>query len=142
MKSLRLLAAAAVLVPLISFAQADSAQCIVAGRLSADGGWAPRLNGVQLLTQDGKPVRSADRAALATVRQARLAQPSLLSRCDGDNELSRNDAEPAEAKRPAPALSAGLVEVESVSFPRLRTGGTLVELKVRHAPERVVMVSR
>lgn len=142
MKFLHLLAAAAVFGPTAALAQADGAQCIVAGRLSADGAWAPRFAALQLLGQEGRPVAASDRAALGTVRQARLTQPALLSRCDGDKDLARNDGEPAEAKQPAPALSPGMVEVESVSFPRLRTGGVLVELKVRHAPERVVMVTR
>jgi hypothetical protein len=41
-----------------------------------------------------------------------------------------------------PALSAGTFDVESVAFPRLRTGGELVELKVRAAAQRVVLLAR
>jgi hypothetical protein len=133
---------AALLVPLAAVAQADASQCIVAGRLAADGRWAPQSAAVRLLDARGRPVASADRAALGQVRQAQLGQPALLSRCDGDNDLARADEEPVQAKTRVPALSAGLVEVEAVSYPRLRTGGTLVELKVRVPAERVVMLTR
>ncbi|QJW85616.1 hypothetical protein HK414_27190 [Ramlibacter terrae] len=44
--------------------------------------------------------------------------------------------------RAVPALTAGTFDVESVAFPKLRTGGELVELKVRAPAERVVMLTR
>jgi len=88
-------------------------------------------------------VSSANKQALAGVRQARLAQPALLARCDGNGALARADDEPATAKAKVPAVSAGLVEVEAVAFPKLRTGGELVELKLRPvAAERVVLLTR
>lgn len=122
-------------------AQGDAGQCIVAGRLSG-GQWAPRFEAVQLRDQSGRVIARADKASLARVRQAELAQPALLSRCDGNAALARADDEPPQAKAEVPALSAGLVEVEAVAFPKLRTGGELVELKVRAPAERVVLVSR
>lgn len=122
-------------------AQGDGGQCIVAGRIT-DGQWAPRFVAVQLRDQGGRVVARADKASLARVRQAELAQPALLSRCDGNAALARADDEPPQAKAEVPALSAGLVEVEAVAFPKLRTGGELVELKVRAPAERVVLVSR
>jgi len=88
-------------------------------------------------------VSSASKDALAGVRQARLAQPALLARCDGNGAMARADDEPAQTKAKVPAVSAGLVEVESVAFPKLRTGGELVELKLRPvAAERVVLLTR
>jgi hypothetical protein len=144
MQSPRLLLALAALATL-SFpvtAQSD-AGCIVAGRLGDQQSWAPRFPGVQLLNADGKAVNSASKQALAGVRQARLSQPALLARCDGNAALVRADDEPAQAKSKVPAVSAGLVEVEAVAFPKLRTGGELVELKLRPvAAERVVMLTR
>jgi hypothetical protein len=137
--SLLILVAAAAAAP--AWAQSD-AQCIVAGRLGADGRWAPQLAGVQLLGADGRAVAAAGRQALAGVKQARLAQPALLSRCNGDSPLANGDNEPAGRKTEVPALSRGVVDVEAVSFPRLRVGGELVELRVRVAADRVVMVSR
>jgi hypothetical protein len=132
------LAAACVSFP--AAAQSDG-QCIVAGRLSG-GQWAPRMAGVQLLAGNGQAVAGASRDSLAAVRQVRVAQPALLSRCDGNNALTNADNDPAQPKGQVPALSAGTFEVESVAFPRLRTGGELVELKVRAAAERVVMLTR
>ncbi|HVE51953.1 MAG TPA: hypothetical protein VNB23_01075 [Ramlibacter sp.] len=134
------LLAAAALLGAPAFAQSE-AQCIVAGRVS-DAQWAPRLAGVQLLGSDGRPVAGASRQALAGVKQARLAQPALLSRCDGDAPLFNADNEAAGRKTEVPALSAGVVQVEGVAFPRLRTGGELVELRVRVPAERVVLLAR
>lgn len=138
-----LLALAALCVPFAAAPQADPGSCIVAGRLNDQGGWAPRFAGVQLLGADGKAVGSASRTALAGVRQARLAQPALLSRCDGNAALARADNEPAATKSQVPAVTAGLVDVEAVAFPALRTGGALVELKLRPlAADRVALVMR
>lgn len=130
----------AALVAAPAFAQSD-AQCILAGRVS-EGHWAPRFAGVQLLAANGQVLTAANRQALAGVRQARLAQPALLSACNGDQPLASADHEPAFTKADVPALSAGIVDVEAVAFPKLRTGGELVELRVKAAPERVVMLMR
>lgn len=143
MNSLRIslaaaLAAACVAVP--AAAQGEG-QCIVAGRLSGQQ-WAPRLAGVQLLGANGQVVGAASRGALAAVRQVRLSQPALLSRCDGNAALFNADNEPGQAKTEVPALQAGVFDVEGVAFPRLRTGGELVELRVRAPAERVVMLTR
>lgn len=138
------LAIATATLALPSAAQSGDGNCIVAGRLGADQRWAPRFPGVQLLGQDGKSVTGSDKQALGAVRQVRLTQAALLSRCDGDRDLTRADDQPAEAKRPVPAASAGpgLLAVEAVSFPRLRTGGELVELKLAVPAERVTMLTR
>jgi hypothetical protein len=140
MKANLLFLAAAAVLAAPAFAQSD-AQCIVAGRVS-DAQWAPRFNGVQLLGANGQAVTGSSKQALAGVKQARLAQPALLSRCDGDAPLFNGDNEPAGRKGPVPALSAGVVDVESVAFPKLRIGGELVELRVRAPAERVVSLSR
>lgn len=133
-----LAAAAALAAP--AFAQSD-AQCIVAGRLSG-GLWAPKQGTIHLFGADGRPVATPTRAALANVKRATLDQPALLSRCDGDNALFNADNEPPAQKTDVPALAQGDVEVLGVGFPKLRTGGTLVELRVRVPAERVVMTTR
>ena len=135
---LLLVAAAALAAP--AFAQTD-AQCILAGRLS-DAQWAPRFQGLQLLAANGQVVAGSSKQALAGVKQARLARPALLSECVGDGPLFNADSEPAGRKTEVPAIAAGLVDVQAVSFPKLRTGGELVELKVQVPAERVVMVRR
>ena len=124
-----------------AFAQAAGAtQCILAGRLG-DAGWAPRFAGVQLLGADGRAITTADKQALVGVKQVRLASPALLSRCDGNGELALGP-DAAGPKSAVPALGAGMVAVESVSFPKLRRGGELVELKLTVPAERVSMVTR
>ena len=75
-------------------------------------------------------------------RTTRLTEPALLSNCNGEAPLLNADGEPAGRKSPVPALTAGVVDVEAVSFPKLRTGGELVELRVRVPAERVVAVTR
>lgn len=123
-----------------SFAQTVDASCIVAGRLG-DSGWAPRLAGVTLLSQDGRPVTASDKATLGSVKQVRLSAPALLSRCDGSGELAAGPDSPG-TKSAVPAIGPGVVAVEGVSFPKLRRGGELVELRVAAPAERVTMVTR
>ena len=135
-----LLVAAAAVLAAPAFAQSE-AQCILAGRLS-DGQWAPRFNAVQLRGADGRVIARSTRDALARVTKAELARPALLSRCNGDQPLLSADNEAAGRKTDVPALSRGMVDVEAVSFPKLRTGGELVELRVRVPAQRVVMVTR
>ena len=132
------LALAAAALP--SFAQTTGGNCIIAGRLG-DNGWAPRMQGVQLLGADGRALTRADKSSLAAVRQVRLSSPALLSRCDGNGELALGPDAPG-AKSAVPAIGPGVVPVESVSFPRLRRGGELVELKLTVAAERVTMLTR
>lgn len=132
------LALAATAVP--AFAQTSEASCIIAGRLG-ETGWAPRMQGVQLLDQDGRAVSGSSKSSLAAVKQVRLSMPALLSRCDGNGELAAGPESPG-AKAPVPAIGPGVVAVEAVSFPRLRRGGELVELKLTVPAERVSMVTR
>jgi len=125
-----------------SFAQgAGDNSCIVAGRLNDEARWAPRMARVELLGQDGRAVTSADKGALAGVKQVRLSAPALLSRCDGDGQLALGPESPG-AKERVPAIGPGTIAVESVSFPKMRRGGELVELKVTVPAERVTMVTR
>ena len=133
----------AALAALSASAQSINAgQCIVAGRITEGDRWAPRFEGVQLLAPRGRVISGGNRQALADVERVRLTKPALLSKCDGDGELSRADDQPSIPKEPVPAVAPGVVEVESVAFPKLRTGGELVELKLRLPLERVVMVKR
>ncbi|MEZ0308930.1 MAG: hypothetical protein ACAH21_13465 [Ramlibacter sp.] len=138
------LALAAVVLALPSSAQVTEGSCILAGRLTLEQRWAPKLPGIELLAQDGKAVSGADKQQLASIKQVRLTQPALLSRCDGSRELTRADDQPVLPKTPVPAASAGpgLLAVEAVNFPKLRTGGELVELKLAVPAERVVMLTR
>jgi hypothetical protein len=137
-----LLLGAAVAALSASAQSINAGQCIVAGRITAEDKWAPRFEGVQLLAPRGRVVTGGSKQALADVQQVRLTRPALLSKCDGDGELARADDQPGIPKEPVPAVAPGVVDVESVAFPKLRTGGELVELKLRLPLERVVMVKR
>lgn len=149
MTTLRNALACSLALAIITFAFPASAQggddnCILAGRITGDQRWAPRLAGVQLLARDGRTISGASKQVLAGVRQVRLTQPALLSHCDGNRELARADDLPPFTKGPVAAASAGpgLLAVESVSFPKLRAGGELVELKLTVPADRVVMLTR
>lgn len=131
-------ALAATAVP--SFGQTSDASCIVAGRLG-DTGWAPRMQGVQLLAGDGTAVAGSSKSALAAVKRVRLSAPALLSRCDGNNELALGPDGPG-AKARVPAIGPGVMPVEAVNFPKLRRGGELVELRLTVPAERVTQVTR
>jgi hypothetical protein len=48
-------------------------------------------------------------------------------------------ASPWGKREPVPSLAAGVFDVEAVSYPKLRTGGELVELRVRVPAEKVVV---
>jgi hypothetical protein len=119
-------------------------QCILAGRVDGDQRWAPQARGVELLDAQGKRITSPDKAALASVKQARISSPALLSACNGDQTLAKGDDLPNAKKTSSPAVSAGTapVTVEAVNFPPLRVGGTLVELRLSPAPDRIVSLSR
>lgn len=125
-------------------ARAAVGQCILAGRLSADQ-WAPRMAGVELLDASGHRVNGPPRQALAQVRQVRLNQTALLASCDADQPLTQADNQPSQPKTEVPALTAAkdLLPVEAVAFPKLRTGGELVEIRLAQVPaQRVVMLKR
>jgi len=115
--------------------------CLTAGRLDADGRWAPQFRTVRLLDEAGRAIAAPGKSALARVRSVELTEPALLSRCDGDQPLARGDEAPA-AKAPAPAASPGRLAVSAVRFPKLQTGGELVELEVSVPADRVVMLTR
>ena len=123
-------------------AQGGDASCILAGRLSANAAWAPRAPGVDLLSDGGKVMRSADKQALAGVRQVRLSAPALLSKCDGTGGQLALGPEAPGTKSPVPAVGPGLLSVEAVNFLKLRSGGELVELRVTPPAYRVVMLTR
>ena len=125
-------------------AGAAEASCIVAGRVNAEQQWAPRLQGLELQSQDGKRVASSQREALQGIKRVRVLTPTLLSNCDGSSALTQGDSLPQQAKSPVPAIKAdpAWLVVEAVNFPKLQVGGELVELRVQVPPERVQMLTR
>lgn len=134
-------AAAAGSATLAAAQDLNAGQCIVAGRLNENARWAPRFDGVELLGAKGRVMKESKHELLQDVRQVRVSRPAVLTRCDGDRELARGEETPIP-KEPVPAVAAGVYDVESVAFPRLRRGGELVELKIKAPLDRVVMVKR
>jgi hypothetical protein len=118
-------------------------QCILAGRLDDQQRWAPQARGVQLLNAAGEPVISASKEALATVKAVRLSQPALLSSCQGNQALPAG-GDITGKKTPAPAVAASttLISVQAVTYPPLKVGGELVELKLELQNARLIQLTR
>jgi hypothetical protein len=110
-------------------------QCVVAGRLNDANQWAPRIAAVQLFDSQGKMILLSDKAALATVTQAKINKAVPLSNCDGNQALKRTDdlSDGGSALKPNfMKVTDGLVAVKSVAFPSLRAGnGSLVEIQIQ-----------
>lgn len=122
---------------------AVDASCILAGRLSSEGHWAPAARGVLLLGAQGQLIRTANQQTLANVKSVRLSEPALLAKCNGNQALPDGDAS-IGSKSPAPALEAGMqpISVQALAYVPLRVGGQWVELRLDVPPERVIMLTR
>ncbi len=130
-------------VPSAAVTQAGDAQCILAGRLSNEGRWAPQASGMQLLDAAGKPVSGAASSALSTIKAVRLTEPALLASCNAGQAMADGDASKG-GKSPAPAVTAGTIPVQVQAMAMLpgRAGGQWVELRLNVPAERVVMLTR
>jgi hypothetical protein len=123
--------------------QTSDAQCILAGRLSSEGRWAPVASGVTLLDASGQRIRSAGQPALSSVKAVRLSEPALLAKCNGNQPMADGDAREG-SKSPAPAVMAGNAPINvqaSATIPG-RAGGQWVELRLDTPPERVILLTR
>ncbi|MBS7808905.1 hypothetical protein [Variovorax sp. PCZ-1] len=130
-------------IPSAAAPQAGDAQCILAGRLSSEGRWAPQTKGMQLLDTAGKPVSSAAQTVLSSIKSVRVSSPMLLSKCNAGQAMADGDASQG-SKSPTPALTAGNAPIEVQAMATLpgRAGGQWVELRVSVPAERVVMLTR
>jgi hypothetical protein len=120
-----------------SFAQASS--CITAGRIN-ENGWAPQFQSVRLIDEAGRTLRTKMKNELQKVREVELTDNALLSACDGDKPLARAVDRPD--KGPVPAAKPGRYKVDGIGFPKLQTGGELVELKVVLSESQIIQISR
>ena len=93
--------AAALSIPVL--AQVGDGNCIVAGRVTPEQIWAPRMAGVELLGQDGTVVTTANRQALAGVRQSGYPPGSAHRRRRGARPRLRRRARPRCWSVPGPA---------------------------------------
>lgn len=118
---------------------AHASSCITAGRMN-DKGWAPQFQSVRLLDAAGRSLQTKTASDLQNVREVELTEQALLSACDGDRPLSRGLDSPA--KGPVPAVKPGRYKVEGIGFPKLQTGGVLVELNVVAAENQIILITR
>jgi hypothetical protein len=127
------------LAPSITWAQD---QCILAGRLNADGQWAPRMAGVALLGGQGQPITGGSAEALAQVKQVRVGRDAALSACNDKQAIAKGGDGPS-AKTPVPAVKAGkaALDVTAVNtLPLEKAGGSWVELKLAAVPPERLML--
>ena len=134
-KSLLLTAALACL--LSNGVQAST--CITAGRMDA-AGWAPQFQTVRLLDGAGRIFPVRNKSDLTQVRAVELTEAALLSVCDGNKALTHGDG--ATTKGPVPAAKPGRFNVAGLGFPKLQTGGELVELEISVPADQIVMITR
>ncbi len=121
-------------------AHANEATCVSAGRLDAEGRWAPQFPHVRLLDEAGRPLATRGKADLQRVRGVELTEPALLSACAGERGLVREDK--GGTKAPVPAAKPGRRAVEGIGYAKLQSGGEWVELKVQVPADQVVMITR
>lgn len=122
--------------------QASEVSCITAGRLDGAGKWAPKFDPIVLLDGAGRAISGASKADLTRVQAVDIQEPALLSACVGDQPLPTGEGSAPQAKSPVPAAKPGRLPVLGLGYPALRTGGVLVEVKVRVSADQVVMLTR
>lgn len=132
-----LLWTAAVACLLLNGVQAST--CITAGRMDA-AGWAPQFKTVRLLDGAGRSLPVRNKSDLTQVRAVELTEAALLSVCDGNKALTRGDG--VASKGPVPAAKPGRFSVAGLGFPKLQTGGELVEFEISVPADQVVMITR
>ena len=125
-----------------SAAQASELACITAGRLNAQGQWAPKLDSIRLLDASGRTISSSNKADIKNVQILEITEPALLSACEGDRPLTSADGSQAQPKAPVPAAKPGRLKVLGLGYPPLRVGGELVEIKVQVPADQIVMMVR
>lgn len=117
-----------------------ASSCITAGRMDA-GTWAPQFPTVRLLDAEGRLLPVKNKSELTRVRGVELTDHALLSACEGAKPLTRG-SDTVATKSPVPAARPGRLGVVGVGFPKLQTGGELVELEVVVAADQIVMLTR
>ncbi len=123
-------------------AQSD-AQCILAGRVSSDGRWAPAASSVHLLGATGERIRGANQTTLASVKAVRLLESTLLAQCNAGQAMA-DGLSTNGVKSAVPALKAGDVPIAVQAIAMLPGRGLSqwVELRVAVPVERVTLLMR
>ena len=114
---------------------AHATTCITARRM-VTAGWAPQFKSVQLLNEAGRVLVVKNKSELKQVKAVELKEAALLSACDGNKSLTRGDD--ATIKGAVP----GRFNVVGLGFPKLQTGGELVEFEITVAADQIAMITR
>ena len=118
---------------------AHASTCITAGRMDT-AGWAPQFKSVRLLNEAGRVLVVKNKSELTQVKVVELKEAALLSTCDGNKSLTRGDD--ATIKGAVPAAKPGRFNVVGLGFPKLQTGGELVEIEITVAADQISMITR
>ena len=118
---------------------AHASTCITAGRMDTEG-WAPQFKSVHLLNEAGRVLVVKNKSELTQVKAVELKETALLSTCDGNKSLTRGDD--ATIKGAVPAAKPGRFNVVGLGFPKLQTGGELVEFEIILTADQIAMITR
>ena len=118
---------------------AHASTCITAGRMDTEG-WAPQFKSVHLLNEAGRVLVVKNKSELTQVKAVELKEAALLSTCDVNKSLTRGDD--ATIKGAVPAAKPGRFNVVGLGFPKLQTGGELVEFKIIVTADQIAMITR
>lgn len=113
--------------------QAEVGQCILVGRISGFGRWAPRQPQFELLDDKGQQVIDESAESLASVKQVRVNAPALLVKCHRVPSVPKS--EPGDML-PAIAPGAEPLAVKALSLVPVGIGGHWVELEIVFRQER------
>ena len=119
---------------------AHASTCITAGRMDT-AGWAPQFKSVRLLNEAGRVLVVKNKSELTQVKVVELKEAALLSTCDGNKSLTRGDDATA-IKGAVPAAKPGRFNVVALGFPKLQTGGELVEIEITIDADQIAMITR
>jgi hypothetical protein len=116
----------------------QASNCITAGRMD-NSVWAPQFQSVRLLDETGRILQVKNKSELTRVRAVELTEAALLSVCDGNKAVTREEG--AQVKGPVPAANPGRFNVAGLGFPKLQNG-ELVEFEITIAADQIVMITR
>ncbi len=117
--------------------QAEIGECILVGRISGFGRWAPRQPHFELLDDKGQQVIDESAESLASVKQVRVNAPALLVKCHRIQAALKSV--PSDM---LPAIAAGSepLGVKALSLVPVGIGGHWVELELVLVQERVTKI--
>lgn len=118
-------------------AQTKIGQCILVGRISGFGRWAPRQPHFELLDDKGQQVVDESAESLASVKQVRVNAPALLVKCHRIQAAPKSEFGDA---LPAVAAGAEPLAVKALSLVPVGIGGHWVELELVLVQERVTKI--